>query len=216
MKMYATLTALAKDSWIFVWIAVSVIASQVVLLANASVGVYITALALISLVGLGLWSDKARHVAISAAIIPAATMISLTVPQNSVFSQTVVFYDSLLILGLVYRFIFTLDFPLERTKLNFKGYAMAIPFVMILGEVLGVIGYLLLKHHYTFDHSDMPLIAAAVVVFAIAEETVFRGLIQQRASLVMNPKLAIFLPVVLYTAMSVGHCDIHCTQGCNT
>jgi membrane protease YdiL (CAAX protease family) len=191
----------------FTWIGIAVAASQVTLLAKAQVGVYITALSLAALVGLALWKEKTRQLAISAAIIPLATMITLSLPQSTYFAQLVVFYDALLILGLIYRFIFTIDFPVKNTQLKLNGYGLALPLMIVVGEVLGGISYLLLKHHYAFSHShvSLPLVAAASAVFAITEEIVFRGLIQQRAMQVMNTKLAAILPVILYTVMTWGH-----------
>jgi membrane protease YdiL (CAAX protease family) len=116
----------------------------------------------------------------------------------------VVFYDVILVLGLIYRFMFTLDYPLKETRLSLKEYAFSLSLMAVAGEALGVIGYGMLRHHYVFGNTSLPLIAATVVVFALAEETLFRGLIQQRASRVMHPVLAALLSTMLFTFVSIS------------
>jgi membrane protease YdiL (CAAX protease family) len=135
-------------------------------------------------------------------------MVSLSLPQSSTFAQTMVFYGALLLIALVYRFVFTLDHPLTYTKVSVKGYATALPMMIVIGEVLGVIGYGLLRNHYIYGHVSLSLIAGCSVIFAFAEEAFFRGLIQQRASLIVNPVLAMLLSVVTYTAVSIDHTTI--------
>lgn len=191
--------------WIFALIVGVIVAAQWTLFGKASVGIYINAAAFAALVGLGLRVERARQLAISAAIIPVATMASLSLPQTTNFAQTVVFYDALLVLALVYRFMFTLDHPLDSIRLTVRGYLIALPLMMVIGQALGVIGYGLLRHQYTFEHTSLPLVAATTAVFAITEEVLLRGLIQQRASLVFHPALAAVLSTVLFVAMSFGH-----------
>src|SRR5580700_9800341 len=117
-KTNKDLRPLYKNVWAMLAIAFVVLAAQLTLLWRPIVGVYVNAAALALLVGLALWKDKLQQLAISAAIIPLSTMISLSLPQTSMFARTVVFYDAILVLGLIYRFIFTLDYPLGFTKLN--------------------------------------------------------------------------------------------------
>jgi membrane protease YdiL (CAAX protease family) len=197
-----------RGFWIFIFIATVVIASQVVLRFDPNVGVYINAGALATLIGLALWKEKTTMLATSAAIIPVANMISLSLPQTSIFSQTVIYYDVILVLALVYRFTFTLDEPLSITKLSLKGYVLLLPLMIFLGEALGGIGYIMLRHAYPFGHTSLPLVAGTVAVFALAEESLFRGLIQQRAGQVMSSKLAAILAAALFIATTIGHFSI--------
>ena len=74
----------------------------------------------------------------------------------------------------------------------------------VAGETLGVIGYVMLRHQYTFGTTPLPMVAATVVVFALAEETIFRGLIQQRAAQIMHPMLAAILSTMLFTFVSIN------------
>ena len=178
---------------------------QVALFVNPIAGVYLNAIVFALLVRVAIVHDKARDLAISVAILPVANMISLSLPQTTSFARTVVFYDSILILGLIYRFMLTLDQPVKTTKLTVRGYLTLLPAMIILGQLLGGIGYLMLRHHYSFNHISLPLVAATSVVFAISEEVIFRGLIQQRAEKAMHPIAAAVLSTLLYTAYSFGH-----------
>jgi len=196
---------LIGDFWVFAYIVIALVGTQIALFEKPIVGAYINAAAFVVLLLLALWRPAARQLAVSAAILPVVNMVSLTLPQTTVYNQTMVFYDALLLIALIYRFVFTLDQPLESTRMSLKGYAVALPIMVVIGEVLAVIGFGMLRHHYTFDHNSLPLVAASAVVFAFAEEAFFRGLIQQRAALVMKPVLAALLSVVLYTAVSFGH-----------
>ncbi|HUD81185.1 MAG TPA: CPBP family glutamic-type intramembrane protease [Patescibacteria group bacterium] len=197
-----------KDFWIFAYIVVVLVGAQVTLADKALAGVYVNALAFILLVGLALWQKRARMLAISAAILPVANMINLALPQSTRYAQTVVFYDSILALALVYRFIFVLDQPVKESKLGKWGYLTVLPLMAVIGQVLGVIGYVMLRHHYTFGTTSLPLVAACTVIFAVAEETYFRGLIQQRGSMLFNPVLAAILSLILFTFTTIGHVTI--------
>jgi membrane protease YdiL (CAAX protease family) len=185
-----------KDFWIFGIIVAVIVATQVTLAVTTIGGIYVNAAAFLILIGLALWKERARALAISAAILPVANMISLALPQSTEFAQTVVFYDSILVLALIYRFMFVLDQPLKETKLGKLGYLTVLPLMAIIGQVLGVIGYLMLRHHYPFDHTSL---------FALAEEIYFRGLIQQRGSVLFNPVLAAILSLILFVFSTIGH-----------
>jgi membrane protease YdiL (CAAX protease family) len=191
--------------WLFAIIVILLLATQLSLFEKPIVGVYINAVSFAVLIGLGLWQARVRQLSISVAIVTVATMITLSLPQTSIFAQSVVFYSALLIMGLVYRFMFTLDEPVETTKLRLRGYTLAIPLMLVIGEALGSAGYGLLRHQYTFGHTALPLVAAASVVFAISEEVVFRGLIQQQAMKVLHPIVAAVLATILYTSFTFGH-----------
>lgn len=207
-NMSKKIKPLSRNAWVFIWIILTVVGAQLALRLNSTVGVYLNALSFALLAGLALWQEKFRSLAISAAIAPVINMIALSLPQTTQFSQTMVYYDSLLVLALIYRFIFTLDHPITYTKLTAKGYATLMPLMLVMGQALGALGFVFLRHHYSYGHVSLPLVAASVVVFAIAEETFFRGLIQQRAAQVMHPLTAAILSMVIYTFFSVGHTTI--------
>jgi len=197
-----------KNFWIFVFIAIVIVGDQITLSTRSLAGVYANALALVLLIGLALWKKQARMLAISASILPAANMVNLALPQNTVLAQTVVFYSSLLILALVYRFMFALDQPIEKSKLGKRGYLTILPLMILVGQLLGVIGYFMLRHHYSFSITPLPLLAACSIIFAFTEETFFRGLIQQQGSMVLNPALAALLSLIVFTSATIGHVTI--------
>lgn len=194
-----------KNSWMAGAIILAIAASQLTLFWKPAVGIYINAMAFALLVGLALWQKTARQLAISVAILPVATMISLSLPETTAFAQIMVFYDAILVLGLIYRFVFTLDYPLKNTSLKASGYLLAVPLMLVIGQLLGAVGYGLLRNQYGYGDTPLPLVAAAAVVFAIAEETLFRGLIQQRGSQVLNPVIAGAMTAILYALFTFGH-----------
>jgi membrane protease YdiL (CAAX protease family) len=198
-KPFRSSRLLFKNFWAFLIIIILVIGAQVTLFEKPVVGVYINAFAFTGLIGLALW------LAISAAILPVAMMITLSLPETSTFAQSVVFYCAILLMGLIYRFMFTLDEPVSNSKLKLGGYILALPLSLVIGQALGAAGYGLLRHQYTFGHTALPLVAVASVVFAISEEVLFRGLIQQRAAKVLHPGLAAVLSAVLYAGFTFGH-----------
>ena len=186
-------------------ISQALVVVQVTLFVNPMAGVYLNAIVFALLVRVAIAHDKARKLAISAAILPVANMISLSLPQTSSFARTVIFYDAILILGLIYRFMFTLNDPTKSTQLTRRGYLFVLPSMIILGQVLGGLGYFMLRHQYTFGHTALPLVAATSVIFAISEEILFRGLIQRSAAKIFHPITAALFTALIYTAFSFGH-----------
>jgi membrane protease YdiL (CAAX protease family) len=205
MHALRSLKPLFQNFWLFILIIVVLLGTQISLFEKPIVGVYVNAVAFAALVGVGLWREQVRQLAISAAILPVSLMITLSLPQTSTFAQAVVFYDAILLIGLVYRFMFTLDEPLANTRLNLRGYLTALPLMIVIGQAAGVLGYGLLRHQYTFGTTALPLVAATSVVFAISEEVLFRGLIQQRAAKVLHPVVAAALSAILYALFTFGH-----------
>jgi membrane protease YdiL (CAAX protease family) len=192
-----------KNNWFMLLSGLLVAITQLVLLWRPVVGIYCNAVTLAVLVGIALWRKSLRQLAISIAILPVASMVTLSLPQTNVFAETTVYYATLLVLGLIYRYLFTLDFPLRETHLSIREYAFAVPVMLVIGQGLGAVGYLILRHHYTFNGISLPLVAVSAVVFAIAEETVFRGLIQQSAEQVMHPLMAGILTSTLFVFVSI-------------
>jgi membrane protease YdiL (CAAX protease family) len=203
-KIVKALKPVWKSSWVMLGIIIVIAIAQLTLLWRPIVGIYFNAAALAILIGLALWKEKIRQLAIAVAILPIATMVVLSLPQTTTFAQMVVFYDVILVLGLIYRFMFTLDYPVKNTHLSLKEYAFSLSLMAVAGEILGIVSYGMLRHHYVFATTPLPIVAASVAVFAFAEETLFRGLIQQRAAKVMHPWMAALLSTMLFTLTSIN------------
>ncbi len=204
-RPFKALAALRQNWWLAPVVAVLVAASQLALWWKPAFGVYVNAAVFVAFCALALWREVYRKLAISLAILPVTTMITLSLPQSSDFAQAVVFYDALLLLTLIYRFWFTIDEPLPNTSLTARGYGVTLPLMLVVGQLLGTVGYLMLRNFYAYTPTSLPLVAAASVVFAIAEEMLFRGLIQQRAAKIIHPALAAVLSTLLYTFVSISH-----------
>jgi membrane protease YdiL (CAAX protease family) len=194
-----------KNFWVFLYIIAFIASSQLVLKNHAQVGSYLNGLAIAALLGLSVFYERARNLALSAAILPVATLISLSLPNISSFAQTVVFYDSILVLGLIYRYLFILDSTQENSRVKLRNYAIFIPLMAVVGQLLGLIGYTLLRHHYPFHGISLPFVAVSVTVFAFTEETFFRGLIQNKGRQVIHPIFAAILTVALFVLATIDH-----------
>lgn len=196
-----------RNLWLLLWILVLIAAAQVVLFVKPIVGVYVDAAVFASLIWLALWQERSRQFVISTAIIPLSMLLCLSLPASTVFTRTSVLMVSFLLLALVYQYLFTLEYPTDGTRLRMTrhGYLFAIPLMVVFGQFLGLVGYGLLRHQYDFADTPLPLVALGVIVFAIAEEILFRGLIQQKAMELFHPLMAAALSAGLYTLVSFGH-----------
>ena len=77
--------------------------------------------------------------------------------------------------------------------------------MIVIGEVVGVLGYALLCDHYAFRGVPILQAVMAIVTFAVAEEMLFRGMIQRQAARVVHPIVAAVLAAALYTTIFIGH-----------
>ena len=192
------------EGWVFFWIIIAIIGAPIAFVIRPVVGVYVNALALASLAALALWQRKYREVAISAAILPVASMIGMILPKLSVFTTITIYYAAILLLALWYRYSFTLNQSVVSSRMKLKDYALAIPLVGLVGIALGTLGYDLSNNHYDYKGTALLLAGISAIIFAFTEEMFFRGLIQQRASKIMHPILAAILAAVLYGVVGLG------------
>ncbi|HUA13302.1 MAG TPA: CPBP family intramembrane glutamic endopeptidase [Candidatus Sulfotelmatobacter sp.] len=190
-----------------IWLVVVglIVAAEATLFWASRVGIYINALALAGLAALAVISDKSRKVAISASIIPVANMVVASVMPKSIIGSTVILYSVILLLSLIYRYMFTLEYPELKTALKLKGYGYGLPIMIVTGEVVGAIAYLFLRHHYPFVGYSWPLIALAAVAFAFTEEMLLRGLIQQQGEIIFRPAMAAIATTILYVFLTLNH-----------
>lgn len=181
----------------------TVVFSQALFLLRPVAGAYAAALAFMLLVLFAGIVERYRSLATGAALLPLATIVSFSLPQETALAQTVVFYGALLGLGAMYLYLLRGEGTLLRPKHGWRTYAYGVPAVIILGELIGGLAYLL-QDAYPFDGSKTLLVGGAVIVFAIAEEVVFRGLIQRQAGRLFHPAVAAVLAAVLYAGASIG------------
>lgn len=194
-----------KNGLIWVICMTLLVSSLATLLWAPHVGVYLNALALAGLAAVALVKPAARKVAISLAIIPTANSVTASVLPKSVIGSTVVFYAVILAMALIYRYVFTLEYPTLKTQLKGKGYALGLPLMVVVGQIMGLIGYAFLRHHYPYTGYSLPLICLAAIVFAFAEETLLRGLIQQQGEILFHPLAAALSTTVLYVFLVLDH-----------
>jgi membrane protease YdiL (CAAX protease family) len=194
-----------SNSWIYLLMIASVAAAQITLIWSPRVGVFINALALVIAIAIAIAKDDLHKTAVSLGILPIVNMVVISFMPSQRFTNSIVFYDVLLLLALVYRFIFTTSEPVKKSSLGLNGYAIGLPIMIVVGEILSVIGFVFLRHHYQYRGISLPLVALAAVVFAFAEEMFLRGLIQQQGSKVFNPLMAAFGTTLLYVVLGLYH-----------
>ena len=193
--------------WLCLVVVTLVGAAQTALYLRPLVGVYVDAVSFAILIGLALRRERSRHFLIAVSIIPLAMLVGLSLPKTNAFQQTTNLALIFLVLGLTYQYLFTIDYPLERTRLRLtrQGYLFAIPLMVVLGQALGLLGYGLLRQQYDFRGTSLIFVALGAVVYAIAEEILFRGLIQQKAMQLCHPAIAAAVTTLLYASLTVGH-----------
>ena len=196
-----------RNLWLCLVVVTLVGAAQTALYLRPLVGVYVDAVSFAILIGLALRRERSRHFLIAVSIIPLAMLVGLSLPKTNAFQQTTNLALIFLVLGLTYQYLFTIDYPLERTRLRLtrQGYLFAIPLMVVLGQALGLLGYGLLRQQYDFRGTSLIFVALGAVVYAIAEEILFRGLIQQKAMQLCHPAIAAAVTTLLYASLTVGH-----------
>lgn len=186
-------------------IVATLLVSQSLWLLLPSVGIYANQLALGLLLVLGLHHQQVRHLALSAAILPTLNVCIALFDQPTRSLQLAVAYVILLALTLVYRSVFTLDKSLTSDKLNKTEYFYAVPLMIVLGQIIGVVAAFMAGHSENqIIHLPLVLALAVATLAAITEELFFRGLIQQYALKLLHPVTAVALTTLIFTPFVVG------------
>jgi membrane protease YdiL (CAAX protease family) len=197
--------AYTAKAWMAAYVAAAIVIPQVTLLWRPLVGTYATVFALVALLILALRSEQARRLAIAAAILPVTLLVSLSLPQSDAFTQAGEFYSTVLLLVIMCNYTFSFHEPLDFSALG-KQYWLLLPLMVVVGEVLGALGYGALRNTpYIFHGVPTYLVAVGAVIFAVAEELLFRGHIQQQAGKVLHPVVAAALTVVVYATVYMAH-----------
>lgn len=204
-RFWKSTSSYRKNGWMFLLMIAALVAAQATLIWAPRVGIYINTGALVIVTAVAIARKDLRKEAISMGILPVANMVVLSIMPTTQFGNTVVFYGTVLVLALIYSFLFILDEPLERTSLGTRGYATYIPIMIFVGQLLGLFGYLFLRHHYPYISVSLPLLALVAVVLGFSEELLLRGLIQQRGENVFHPVIAAVGTTILYTVLGLYH-----------
>ncbi len=196
--------AVPANVWLSSLVTLLAVLPSILLTWKPMVGAYGVVLSLISLLTIALKHDKLRKLALSASILPVALMFMAVYPYNpNPFYRSWVEYDVVLLLAGSYGYMFREKLT-KKNRLKLKQLPQVLPMMVIIGELLGVAGYGLLRNHYDFKGVSLPFVASVVVTFAFAEELLFRGLIQRQAMKLTNKWFATTLTVVVYSAASIG------------
>lgn len=180
---------------------------SILLVFNPMAGAYGTVAALGMLLFIALNDNECRKLALSAAILPLTLMVMAVIPfSTNTFYQSIVEYGVLLLLASTYSFMFREKLA-KKYQLNWKKLPQVLPLVIVIGEVIGGAGYGLLRSHFEYKGIPLAFVAAAVIPFGIAEELLFRGLIQRQAMKSTSKKFAAVLTVAVYATACIGTGD---------
>ncbi len=193
----------AKTACLASGLMAALLLPQLALLWRPLLGVYATVVALAVLLVVALHVVKLRKLAIAAAILPITMLVSLSLPQIDAFDRTCALYTIILAVVTLTNFTFGLDEPLGFEALKKKLF-LVLPLMIVIGEAVGAISFGMLRHTYDFHGTPTLLVASVAITSAIAEETLFRGLIQAQAARVFHPVLAVTLTSVAYMALFIG------------
>lgn len=187
----------------FAVVAGAVSVPQLLLSWRPMVGAIADFAAVALLLGMGLFSERGRKLAIAVTILPLASIVTLLLPPGPRLATVTVYYAAILLLALVYRSMFAADMP-EGSLKSLRSTKWFLFVATVLGGVLGAVGFLMLSHYFDFPGAPWAMVIAGAVVFAVAEELLFQGLIQQLATGVMHPGLAAVLATLAYACASLG------------
>jgi membrane protease YdiL (CAAX protease family) len=213
IKLRKKMKPVTKHAWLVLLFITLLVGTQMTLIWNNTVGLYMNVASLLILLAIALIREDARKVSISLAIIPVAQMVTSTILMPNSFYAATIFYDTILLFALTYRYLFALDAPIKSTRMGARAYFIMLSLMVVLGQMLGLLTYAFLRHHYVFTQISLPLVAACCFVFAFAEEMLLRGLVQQQAAKVFHPAVAAFLTSILYVILTIGHAATLLTLG---
>jgi len=197
-----------SNTWIVIVYGTLLCATQLCLIWHPILGLGLSTFCLFLLTTGALVRESLRKLSISLAILPTVQIAHSAIITHNAFQSTTILYVMLLLLALIYRYMFTLDEPVEKSRLKLKGHLFGLPLMIIIGEGLGLIGYAFLRNHYAYTHISLPLICAACIVFAFAEEMFLRGLVQQQAARIVHPLLAAVLAAVIYIPLAISRTSL--------
>jgi membrane protease YdiL (CAAX protease family) len=190
---------------LFVSLAGALLGSQMAFLLSAVAGVCATVMALAVCMIIALRSEAARFVALSVGIAPAATLVMLGLPSTDPFAQSLLLYSILLALTLVYRSLFIRAQRPAWVTAAAPRYVGFLPAAVVLGQLLGILSFWLLGDRYPYADTSVGIVWACAVLFALAEELFFRGLIQRQASLVLHPIMAAALSAIVFASFGIAY-----------
>jgi membrane protease YdiL (CAAX protease family) len=177
--------------------------SQIVLLLRPNIGLYFNIGVLLFLFLSAYHSYNQRKLAISLAILPTSTLVTHFLTQPTKFGGMLEFYSIVLLLAVACGAIFHGHEPVLGKPFKWH-YSYLLPLMALIGAGLGALGYFVMKSQYQFSGDPRKTLIVSAVVFAIAEELLFRGLIQKLSTKLLNPVISISLVTLIYVLISMS------------
>lgn len=185
-------------SWIGIGSCLLIGGAHAALLFYPELGVYTNAFVFAVLIGLALARPYVQKLALVLAIIPASNMVGMALLPPNMFWLGVTQYGSWLVFGVIYWLLFS-----RRPSLGSASTRLA-AYVLLGGIAFGLFAFMVVGRPPAFTDSYWLLALTVIIGSAVAEELLFRGLIQEQGNKIMRLGNAAALSVVLYTILSFG------------
>ncbi|HEV2413136.1 MAG TPA: CPBP family glutamic-type intramembrane protease [Candidatus Saccharimonadales bacterium] len=186
----------------------AIVAAQVTSIRKPELAVYIDPVVFLSFAIASLLNSRLRKLLLAIAIIPFVDFVTIITASIHGFNQIIVFYEAILVTGLIVWSHFRVDNPKSEKlhiKIDWNRLALFASALIVVGEGLSALGYLMLPH-------SSPLLAipfwramADTLLFAVGEVLLFQGLIQHQADKLVSPVVAFTLTTSLFVAMHTGN-----------
>jgi membrane protease YdiL (CAAX protease family) len=171
---------------------------------NPIIGIYVEYVAFAVLLGIALYSERARKLAVSAAILPMSMMLAFCVPHVTYLTDTTVLYGAMLAFAIIYQRILAnpkpVVAPISAPDVRLADFSQ----MLLIGLIFGGEGYFVLRHYYLYQGTPLLLVAVVAAMSAAAEVILFQGLIQEQASRIMKSSQAAVLTTILFAAANIG------------
>ncbi len=163
--------------------------TQALLWRRPQVGIFLNAVVLLGFSVFALLRKEARKAVIGLSVVPMTTVAVGSLGQKPGFGVLCLYYGVIAGLSRIYMHLFAARRK-KRRRANKWQQVQMVSLMIVVGQVVGALGFWVLGSNYPFADTPLPLVFAAVAGFALAEEMLLRGLIQRQGSVYFHPALA--------------------------
>ena len=168
-------------------------------------GLYMLTAGIVSLLAAAVRHKHMRSLMLVINIIPLSLLATLGIQQSSAFVYTVTFYICMGLLTGAYLWLLSGWKVIRKQLINIRARLLLLPLALIAGQLLGVISFgLTLPDNADYYRSILPWLCIGAPLFALIEELLFRGLLQEQAARLMHPAVAAGVSALLFAVVTMG------------
>lgn len=185
---------------IIISIILLLLISQTLFLVNPVIGTITNIFIVTYLLILTVISGDKRSLLAPVIILYMGIYAGLVLPFDDIFIKTVVIYEIMFGMGILYRYYFSKD---NRSPIKRISFLFSLPVVILMGIFLGIIQHLFFSSGYNFGLVALEKLVLVAPFLAYTEELVFRRLLQFEAGKITHPVFACLFSATVYTLMYV-------------